>query len=343
MTVPVPLPFPGSRNLAAWWRSLAERQPKALWVGHLLLHRVEALVESQQTARPEALPLAVLKALVLFPGEPLSALDRRLHLGPQALRPVLNQLCQDGLAQADAAGWSPTPLGRRAAEQGDYVRPARARRAFHFRAAPDGTAHFLHLEAPAAVPWTPPADWHFEPATLARCLEQPADWKRRHAFPLEVEQLLGPEPAAPAWQRVIVDRPERQPVLLLLDAAGDRLLGFAVKAETWSLHADRPLFDLEAGGRDVFPDLGPPPTEDDWRQAWREWCQPRGLAALTDDAHRLEPSGPTLQVAVTPRLLERLRAIRSDALRDEAWLLVGDGPLRPAAQLKIVEAEGTPA
>lgn len=44
MTAVAPLTFPGTRALAGWWRLLAPRQPRAMWVAHLLLHRIEALV-----------------------------------------------------------------------------------------------------------------------------------------------------------------------------------------------------------------------------------------------------------------------------------------------------------
>ena len=40
-----PLPFPGSRTVAAWWRELAPHRPLRLWLSHLLIHRVEAQVE----------------------------------------------------------------------------------------------------------------------------------------------------------------------------------------------------------------------------------------------------------------------------------------------------------
>lgn len=344
MTAPAPLAFPGSRNLAAWWRQLTERQPQALWFGHLLLHRIEALVERGQAIIPEGLQLAVLKALTLYPGDTLQALDRRLHLGPQALRPLLNQLCADGLAQAVDAGWAPTALGQRALLHGDYVRPVRQRCVFYFRAVPaGGEPQYLHLEQPAATPCAAAADWSFDVGVLRRCLGQSADWKQQHRFPLEVERLLSLEADAPsdvpAWQRVVLDRPERLSVLLLLNATGDRLLAFTVKPESWTLQSERPLFDLAAGWPAVFPDLVGPAAEDAWRPAWREWCQPRGLTALADDATRFELAGPVLKVSVSRRLLERLRSTRSDALRDEAWLLAGAGQLRPAALLKIVEAE----
>ena len=50
--------------------------------------------------------------------------------------------------------------------------------------------------------------------------------------------------------------------------------------------------------------------------------------------------GIHLRVAPPARLLERLRAARSDALKGEAWLLAGEGPVRRAAVVELVEATG---
>src|SRR5262249_35580821 len=44
MMVSSSLAYPGSRSLAGWWRQLAPLHPRAVWLAHLLLHRVEALV-----------------------------------------------------------------------------------------------------------------------------------------------------------------------------------------------------------------------------------------------------------------------------------------------------------
>src|SRR5262249_52639589 len=66
MNASAPLAFPGSRALAGWWRHLAPREPRALWVGHLLLHHLEVLVERTEQRRPDPVAGFVLKVLELF-------------------------------------------------------------------------------------------------------------------------------------------------------------------------------------------------------------------------------------------------------------------------------------
>jgi hypothetical protein len=51
-----------------------------------------------------------------------------------------------------------------------------------------------------------------------------------------------------------------------------------------------------------------------------------------------------LRVLAPGRLIDRLRAARSDALKNEAWLLAGTGRLRAAAVIELVEtAQRAPA
>src|SRR5947209_11432108 len=99
MTAAAPLVFPGGRVLAGWWRPLAARAPRALWVGHFLLHRVEALVEVARRADVDPLSRLVVRALSAAPGPSVGDLDARLHLGPQVLGQVLRQLEGEGLAE----------------------------------------------------------------------------------------------------------------------------------------------------------------------------------------------------------------------------------------------------
>src|SRR5205823_2754975 len=101
------------------------------------------------------------------------------------------------------------------------------------------------------------------------------------------------------------------------------------------LNDAEPAFVLGEGWQETFPDLAAAPARDVWRQAWRAWCQPRGLPAGEVEACVLERQDHRLRVVPTPRLLERLRADRSEALRGEAWLLAGSGVLRSAAQIEI--------
>src|SRR5262245_39636042 len=116
MTGAPSLAFPGSRTLAGWWRQLAPHHPRQLWVGHLLLHRVEAPARLTRICHPDAFTLLLLKALVLESpaegaGTPLESLEGRLHLGRQVLLQVLRGLAAEGLAGPEAAGgWALTDL-----------------------------------------------------------------------------------------------------------------------------------------------------------------------------------------------------------------------------------------
>src|SRR5262249_49616019 len=105
MTAPSSLAFPGSRTLAGWWRQLVPLGPQALWVGHLFLHRVEALVASISSQSLQALDRFVLQAVAaenVASAQPaaddfLRRLDTRLHLGEGFLRQALRGLADEGL------------------------------------------------------------------------------------------------------------------------------------------------------------------------------------------------------------------------------------------------------
>jgi hypothetical protein len=360
MTAASSLAFPGSRTLAGWWRQLAPLAPQALWVGHLFLHHVEALVASVRPWPLDPLHRFVLQALAaeqqaLSPGLPvppdlLERLNARLHLGQPLVRQVLHALAVEGLTVHDLQGtWTLTGLGREALAQGVYPRAGQERRVFHFVEAgaestpPRRPPHFLYLNGHAGVSWPVAEDWGFDVGLLQACVRQPVAWKHLHGFPEDVHEILDlpAASAAPAWQRVIVDRPERLPVALVLNVApeGDtQLLGFPVRQEGWVLQASHAVFVLRGDWQAPFPELGSQPSEEACRQAWQSWCQPRGLPAEEVAACALQAEGLHLRVGTPPSLLERLRATRSDALKGEAWLLIGDGALRAALLLQVAEA-----
>ncbi|HXG13233.1 MAG TPA: hypothetical protein VNK04_25975 [Gemmataceae bacterium] len=377
MTVAGPLVFPGSRVLAGWWQLLAPFQPQALWVAHLLLHRVEALACVSRPRSLDRFARLVLQALTLGHERTLPALEDRLHLGRQTLYQVLRRLQQEGLVQPGPSGeWQPTGLGRHALERDEYPAVGHERRRFYFvhSSAAGRKPHFLDLPDAISAPCVAPDDWAFDVGILQACVRQPAEWKRRWGFPLDVEEVhtiprVGPpadaleggpdpnagaaadEPAAalglpfptpipepPAWQRVIVDWPEHLLSALVLVApgsGGERLLGFAAHTEGWVLQAERPAFRLGEDWAEVFPEL----TEESpeiWQQAWRAWCQQRKLPLAEVEACTLQRHGHRLRVGAGKRLIDRLQAVRSQALRGEVWLLAGSGRIRPAAQLELV-------
>jgi hypothetical protein len=363
MTAAPALAFPGSRALAGWWRQLAAHRPEEVWVGHLALHRVEALVELTRPCRPDPFARHLLTAVRLEqtrprdppaagecrpPGEALRRLDERLHLGRPLLRQALRALAAEGLlAEGGPGGWALTPLAEQALERGEYPRRSQERRSFHFVQPRDGGAspHFVNLNSRGDAPTPVSEAWDFDPAALVASLAREAEWKARYGFPAEVSAVLGGPAGAPvaAWQEVIVHRPERLLVVLVRVAGAGgagRLLAFAARQEGWALQGGAPAFAVEGRWDELFPELtaGLPPRA--WRQAWLAWCQPRGLPAGEPESCTLEPSRERLRVHAPARLIDRLREARSDAVKGEAWLLAGEGPLRRAARIELVEASG---
>src|SRR5262249_36591387 len=143
----------------------------------------------------------------------------------------------------------------------------------------------------------------------------------------------------PDWRRVILDRPEQMYLVLVqsAEAEGAALLGFGVREAGWALEQGAPVLVLAEGVAEGFPELAAEPPAEVWRRAWGAWCQRRGLPPDEVEACRLEQSGHRLLVHAPPRLVDRLRAARSDAVKREAWLLAAGGRIREAAQVELVE------
>jgi hypothetical protein len=356
MTVASPLTFPGSRVVAGWWRQLAPLQPHALWIGHFLLRRVEALVEVSRPLQLDTLSRLVLQALTLPGSRTPHGLDARLNLGAQVVLRVLLRLQAEALVLPGAGGeWEPAPFARRALEQADAELPDFERRRFSFIApwpGPDDSElppRFLNLAAALATPI--PEGATFDPSLLTACVERPADWKSRHGFPSDVRSVLlpgstGPRNSVPEWRHVILVQPEHLLGLLaLLHPQNDdeQLVGFGVQPEGWVLHAAQPAFVLDASWQESFPELAADPPPEVWREALRAWGQPRNLPQAETDACTLERHGCRLRVRAPRRLVDRLRVARSDAVKGEAWLVAGTGSLRSLALLEVVETEATPA
>jgi hypothetical protein len=349
-----PLAFPGSRTLAGWWRQLAPFGPGALWAGHLFLHQVEALVRLNRPCRPDPLTWFVLKALTLE--MTLEGLDSRLRLGRPIVHQVLRRLAEEGLVLSEPPGqWTLTALGRQVLETGEYRQTFHERRAFHFvdnrglGANNTPALHFLDLRSHLGSLWHIPEGCEFNAETLRSCLNQSPQWKEQFGFPVEVDAFVDLETAPsptnhqpPVWQRVIVDQPEHLLVTLIV-AAGQsgpaQLLGFTVRQDGWALQPAQPAFTLPGDWQRVFPDLREDPPPEVWRQAWRAWGQPRGFTLEETDACGLRREGERLVVTAPRRFTERLRSTRSDALKGEAWLLAGEGRLRAASRLEIVEGK----
>jgi hypothetical protein len=342
MTPAAPPAFPGSRTLVGWWRQLAPWQPRAWWVGHLLLHRVEALARCIEQVRPDPLHQLVLKALSLDPEASLDHLAGRLHLDRQVLGRVTQLLQVEGLVGTNAR--TLTAAGQLALNRTEYPRAVRERRTFTF-VEPETAGRppaFVALGEAPTVPWPAESEWQFNSRRLSECVSQTASWKQSRGFPTDVEEILLETSGPDAWRRVVVDRPERLAAVLVHSSAGnggDRLLGFAVRQDGWTLHSESPLLTLGAHWPEVLPQLVEPHSPDTWLQAWRAWCQSRNLANADTETVGVHADGYTLRVQAAPRLLERLRSARNEALKGEVWLLAGNGRMRPAALLEVVEAK----
>jgi hypothetical protein len=176
---------------------------------------------------------------------------------------------------------------------------------------------------------------------LEACVRQTPEWKARYQFPTDVEAVLPPraeEPDATDWRRVVLDSPQQLAFVFIRPAGGETLLGFLVQPEGWALERE-PALRLDEGWQEALPDLAEEPAMEAWRQSWQEWSHPRGLPANEVEACRLERVDHRLLVRAPPRLIERLRTTRSDAVKGESWLLAGSGRTRTAAQIELLPLE----
>src|SRR5439155_6920367 len=131
MTAVSALAFPGSRILAGWWKQLAPFQPRKLWVGHLFIHHVEALVTLSRDSCCDDLTRFVLKALALCPFGSVAEADERLHLGRSFLLQLLHRLQAEGLLQLQPDGsWRPTGRGDEAIARGKFATASQERLTF---------------------------------------------------------------------------------------------------------------------------------------------------------------------------------------------------------------------
>jgi hypothetical protein len=265
---------------------------------------------------------------------------------------MFQSLARDGLIQRGEDGnWRPTPAGVRALAEGRYERAQEKRRAFAFLAPlGGGPAHFVNiLEAPDVAGAFPAFESGFDPAEYHACFAQKAEWKRRHGFPESVtatppffDGIEESASQASDWRRVIVDHASRAVLALAqtADAEGTKgMLGFWIDPRGWILHSTRPAVRWRDGWQEVIPRLRDEIPLEAWRKSWKEWCSSRGLPVADVERCSMIARDHRLIVHASRRLIERLKALRSDALKGEAWLLVGDGAVRRAALLEVIEAD----
>jgi hypothetical protein len=343
------LPYPTSRALAGWWRQLQPHRPTALWVGWLFVHRVEALTECAEPRPIDPLSLHVLDALAVsdrreesIHGQGADTLPGGLHLPRGALLQLLAGLQKRQLVRRCPAGcWSLTEHGREVLLARVDTTSQRQRRVFVFveRLNPAGRRlappHFLSLADCDAPSWQVDEGHQFDVALLQACVDQSAAWKECHAFPGSVRRVVPPQAAdtPDAWEQIVIDRPQRMPVVLAGAGGGGSLAGFAIQPESWTLHTEMLVLRLNAEAREVLPDLVVPVST--WEEAWRLWCRQRHLPLSEAEACQLRFDGIHVDVHAPNALVQRLRTARSDLLHEESALLAGDGYLRAAALLRL--------
>jgi hypothetical protein len=339
--------YPGSRTLAGWWRLLAPMQPQAWWIGYAFVHRIEASVCVQRSEPVDSLTHHILAAIELeqrlgpnhVPGISLARLEDRLRLPAVMLRRLLVDIVRtDLIASATPESWHVSARGTQALQSRQVANLCNERRIFPFVELLDpagqrtGAPLFLPLAECTGVPWEVDSAHRMDLSALPACLAQTTDWKQTFAFPGDVESIQAGS-STDAWKHVIVDRPQR--VLLSVMIAGQQLVAFAVKVNGWGLDEKAPVLKLPISARAAWPGPAADVPHAAWQESWQAWCRERQLPAGEVNACQIAHRPPRLEIQAPPRLLQRLQASKSDLFKGEAWLLVGDGYVRTAAQLAV--------
>lgn len=329
MTAEPAMALPGSRALLGWWRELGPVLPRRMWYAQPVLYRLEALAEVAGLPALDALAHALAAFLAATPHNTAASAAAALGVPLSLVHSLLRALTTEGLVQQSGEEVRITPAGEEVVRSGADGPPRLERRVFRFTAS---TPHFVALNV--ASPYAPPADWQAGLGLVEQALAQPEDWKRRHAFPLDVRRVL-PAPAEPSsltWPSIPLAAAEQAHLVLVESASAGRLLAYPVAPDGWGLGRE-PVWELPSAEElaEVFGGV----TEGDWRAAWLGWCQQRNLPAAEAEACTLELHDHRLAVGAPAKLVDRLRQARSDAVKGEAWLTAGPGRLRGLARIEL--------
>lgn len=316
-----------------------------MWIGHLLMHHVEASVRVLQAEVLEPISAAVLRALRVFGPATSSGLDRPLGLGTSFVQRLLAGLAADSLAdQVSPDTWRITPKGEETVQSGFGVRTVDQRRVFHFlHAHCQQAGNFLPLAQCHGVPCPMSGTWTFSASLLRECIEQSSEWKRQHQFPEDVQALLAfgeGNPENQHWHHVILDSAERISVGLALihpPHTDPQWWAYALDPVRWTRTHNDPVFKLDTvTTSETFGDLFHGPEDHAWDMAWRTWCETFGISAERAAAFEVVQRDTTFQVQVPQQTLEYLRCLGLEAIDRQRWLLVGGGLLRRAVNLELV-------
>jgi hypothetical protein len=331
MSPPLPLPFPGSQTVSAWWRELAPHRPLRLWLSHLLLHRVEALTELDRPCHVNGLHLELLRSV--SGGHSLSGLD------PAFGASLTRELVDRGFLTRSGPDLRLTDAGRSVLAGGSLG--SLERRTFYFldNRSVGCPNHLVRLQRPGA-PVIPPEPWEFDLQALRDAAARDAGWKERFGFPAGVVGLRLPGPDDGDWRSVVLDRAEHMFVALVevkRDAGESGLLGFAARVEGWALASRSPVIDPGRGWPEAMPELAREPSEEDWRTAWLARAEQHGVPRAEAAACRLERSGALLRIEGAAGLLSRLRGSGAGAALSDEWLLAGEGRTRAAVRVELLQ------
>ncbi len=329
---------PGSKILAGWYRQLAALKPRRIWVGYIYLHRIEAPVEVLREQPVDPLILLILQAIN---AAPVNEFDRWLGLPPAVLANILQSMQRENLiARANDNCWAITERGKLAVDRQSVPVHSTERQVLPFVERLDQAGQRVGPPLFLAIGNGPRADWivddahSFDSGILQTCIKESNEWKAMTRFPTEIERF-GID-AATDWQRVIVDHPERMMTVFL--TTEQELLGFAIKVEGWSLNERSPVLRLPSAALPGLSALLTEPTDEAWRDAWRAWCKQRSLPANEVEACKVALASARVEIQAPPRLVQRLQAANNELLKGDAWLLVGEGYIRPAAPMAMKTA-----
>lgn len=343
MTAASSLPYPSSRTLAGWWKQIAPLDPQSWWVGHLLVHRVEAAVQVDESQPLPPLTQILLQALHVSSSQgeaKLAELESALGLPSALLRPLLRELSQDSFVNSEGMeGWRLTEAGRAALMMGQSRASLCRRQTFSFAEQRTPTGERLGTPTYLALASTPLArtgmshNFPFDVAWLETCVRQGEDWKSAHAFPEGVKRLLrfedNHEEEFPAWKRVVLAHMEE--VTITLVKTGEGLKGFAVAPSDWSLDLTQPVLHVPTETEGLLNEEEASTA----KQAWIAWAKLRNLPLAEVEACRLAVEGCVLRIHGSQRLFDALTKIKSDLLKGDAWVLLGEGFVRRAMRLEF--------
>jgi hypothetical protein len=307
-----------------------------MWTGYPTFHHVAAPFLVFRPHKLPALESFVLRALSLCKSRGNSnALGEWLHLDAGLITQVLKHLERGGLVTFQDGGLAEvTGVGRHALEHGDYARPCKERRTLYFWhadwAAPASSC-FVPLHHVDAITWLAAPPTPFAVEQLAACVGQSAEWKKRHAFPEEIGELLA-KPAGVSvdtLDQVVLAAPQRcfAVVVQTNEGGAKKLSAFAANSRSWELHAAQPAFTMPDDPPGWFP---PPLTEPAVRQAFAEWCHQRQISSAETEQCVLKPEGSRLLVTAPAAWQERLHPGRG-----ESWVLAGEGAVKTALRLEL--------